>query len=77
MGDTETRGQRHDRIDGAVHKETYDGPPARYYAPPVRASEKPADISAMQRMLSATSGSILTSLLGMHREPQHDGNTTC
>lgn len=44
-------GQRHDRIGR-------DGK---------RKEEDPGDISAAQKMLSATSGSILTSLLGMLR----------
>jgi hypothetical protein len=48
-------GQDHDRIDGAIY--TAD--------PEVAAEDVEPEITVGQKMLSAVSGSILTSILGM------------
>ena len=61
-GDTEYRGQRHNRIQGTAgepNSVTMD----ESNEPEVEDVE--TDISAVQKMLSAVSGSLLTSLLGI------------
>ena len=61
-GDTEYRGQRQSRIQDTpteFNSVTMNG----YKKPELEGVE--TDISAVQKMLSAVSGSLLTSLLGM------------
>ena len=72
MSSANTRGQRHDRIDVLPVDAQHDHPPTPNLAPPVKTADAntPADISAGQRMLSATSGSILTSLLSTFKPPR-------
>lgn len=62
MAAVDTQGQRHDRIDMAAQDDGRQHPPAPNFTPPVRVME--AETSVTQKMLSATTGSILTSLLG-------------
>ena len=58
MAAAHTHGQRHDRIGTSPGNGELDTPPAR------RAADTPATLS--QKMLSAVSGSIFTSLLGVY-----------
>ena len=58
----DTQGQRHDRIGILQPPGEHEHPPAPNYVPP--RSGKDVDISVVQRMMSATIGSVLTSLLG-------------
>jgi hypothetical protein len=62
MAAMDTKGQRHDRIDGDTPDDGRNHPPPPNFTPPVRVME--AETSVTQKMLSATTGSILTSLLG-------------
>ncbi|KAK3718646.1 Carrier protein, mitochondrial [Vermiconidia calcicola] len=59
MATAHTQGQRHDRIDRDDDDRPH--PPAPNFLPPVRTTEP--DTSITQKMLSASIGSILTSLL--------------
>ncbi|KAK5172816.1 Carrier protein, mitochondrial [Saxophila tyrrhenica] len=61
MATTQTRGQRHDRIDSQLEGDGRHHPPPPNFTPPVRVME--ADTSITQKMLSAITGSLLTSLL--------------
>ena len=62
MASMETQGQRHDRIGILQPPSEHEHPPAPNYVPP--RSDKDVEITAVQRMISATIGSVLTSLLG-------------
>jgi solute carrier family 25, member 39/40 len=62
MATLHTRGQRHDRIELDSGDDGSGHPPPPNYAPPVRTME--AETSVTQKMMSATIGSVLTSLLG-------------
>nr|OQO31963.1 hypothetical protein B0A51_00304 [Rachicladosporium sp. CCFEE 5018] len=54
-----TQGQKHDRIDGPAGNSALDMPSSPRISPP----KTEADTSLSQKMLSAVSGSVLTSLL--------------
>jgi hypothetical protein len=58
----DTQGQRHDRIELLESQKEHGGPPAPNFSAPRGAAE--GEITAVQRMMSATVGSVLTSLLG-------------
>ena len=55
--DVSSVGQNHDRIDGLV-------PPSPAHPHPHAPPSEPVEITAVQKMLSATSGSLVTALLG-------------
>lgn len=63
-GDTEYRGQRHYRIQDISAEQK---PATMDESNEPDPGDAVTDISAVQKMLSAVSGSLLTSLLGMFR----------
>ena len=62
MAAVDTQGQPHDRIELLRQQQEHGGPPAPNFSAPRGAAE--GEITAVQRMMSATIGSVLTSLLG-------------
>lgn len=74
MAATHTQGQRHDRIPPPPGHGDLDAPSA----PKVTPSQAQGDVSITQKMLSAVSGSILTSLLGIqHLSYTRSDDTEC
>ncbi len=67
MSTSQSGGQRHDRIDSEFASDGCHHPPAPNHTPPVRVMESETSIS--QKMMSATIGSVLTSLLGESNSP--------
>ena len=67
-GDTEYRGQRHYRIQ---HTSTELNPVTMNESNQPEVESVETDISAVQKMLSAVSGSLLTSLLGIFLLPKY------
>lgn len=63
MAAVDTQGQRHDRIGGLQPPSEHEHPPAPNFHPPRSAAD--VEITVVQRMMSATIGSVMTSLLGM------------
>lgn len=57
-------GQRHDRISSGV---LVDSDGTNTMSSSIKPSDAPGDVSLSQKMLSAVSGSILTSLLGTYK----------
>ena len=66
MAAVDTKGQRHDRIGS--DDERVDMQPVPKFGP--AATLQQPDTSIMQKMLSAVTGSVLTSLLGMLQTPR-------
>lgn len=66
MAAVDTTGQRHDRI-GPDSERGVDMQPVPKFGP--AATLQQPDTSIVQKMLSAVTGSVLTSLLGMPRPP--------